>query len=89
MLVNTGSYTTPSSVTYFKKPTTVNWTYVVINKKAMYNPNASTVDFELHSSEESELVYKILKFAGVSMKREDIMKAGAGMEIAQIQQEKQ
>ena len=67
------------------KPT---WGYVVIKKKAMYNPG-STVDFELHPSEEGELVYKILKLAGVSMRRDDIMRAGQGLEISKVQQEKQ
>ena len=52
------------------------------------DPN-STTHFELHSSEETELVYKILKYAGVSMKREDVMRAGQGMESLQTQQEKQ
>ena len=50
---------------------------------------SKTTHFELHESEEIELVYKILKLAGVGMKREDIMGAGQGLEIAQIQQEKQ
>jgi hypothetical protein len=35
------------------------------------------------------LVYKILKFAGVSIKRDDIVRAGQGFEMSQIQQEKQ
>jgi hypothetical protein len=39
-------------------------------KSTLYDPNpAKTTDFELHPSEEPELVYKILKLAGVSMKR--------------------
>tara|TARA_R100000908_G_C3720387_1_gene123379 strand:- start:203 stop:871 length:669 start_codon:yes stop_codon:yes gene_type:complete len=80
--VTTGTYT------YVRKPTKPNWSYVVVNSKAMYD-NSQAVHFELHQSEESELVYKILKFAGVSMKKDDIMRAGQGMEAAQIQQEKQ
>ena len=40
-------------------------------------------------SEENELIYKILKFAGVAIRRDDIMKAGQGMEMSQVQQEKQ
>ena len=42
------------------------WGYVVVNNKALYNSNAST-NFDLHSSEESSLVNKILELAGVSM----------------------
>jgi len=73
---------------YIKKPITPKWSYVVVNGKAMYD-NSQVINFQLHQSEESELVYKILKFTGVSMRRDDIMKAGQGMEAAQIMQEKQ
>jgi hypothetical protein len=34
----------------------------------MYNSSAST-DFELHASEESELVYKILELAGIILNK--------------------
>ena len=54
----------------------------------MYD-STNVTNFELHPAEESELVYKILKFAGVSMKRDDIMKAGQGLDMAQLQLEKQ
>jgi hypothetical protein len=76
------------NLSYIKIPTKAVWDYFVVNEKALYNTNSS-VDFELHPSEESELVYKILKFAGVSMAKPDIMRAGQGMEMAQTQQEKQ
>jgi len=77
-------------INYIKKPSTPKWGYVVSQNSntALWNPGAST-DFELHPSEESELVYKILKLAGISMVRDDIMRAGQGMESVQIQQEKQ
>ena len=73
----------------FRAPRIVNWTYLLIGYKAMYDANLSTVDFELHPSEETELVYKILKFAGISMKALDIMRAGQIQEQSQVQQEKQ
>jgi len=83
-------FITPTGVFYFRRPTTVSWGYVVINEKALYDPNPQkTTNFELHPSEETELVYKILKFAGVAMQRADIMRAGQGMEMSQVQQEKQ
>jgi len=76
--------------TYIKKPTKPEWGYVVINDRAMYDGDTSvTTNFELHESEETELVYKILKLAGVSMKRQDLSTAGQGLESSQIQQEKQ
>ena len=90
---NSNLKTNPSggsrAVLFFVKPATVNWTYLLIGYKAMYDANPSTVHFELHPSEETELVYKILKFAGVSMKALDIMRAGQIQEQSQVQQEKQ
>jgi hypothetical protein len=79
---------------YIKVPRKASWGYVVINKKAMYDAagpsnGGSTVHFELHPMEETELVYKILKLAGLSMKRDDVAKGGQGLESLKIQQEKQ
>tara|TARA_R110002012_G_scaffold93226_1_gene226135 strand:+ start:137 stop:877 length:741 start_codon:yes stop_codon:yes gene_type:complete len=75
------------SVFYFKKPEKVNWTYVVVNKQAMYNANLSTQDFELHSSEENNLVNKILMLAGLANRQPDVMGAGQGMDMATKQQQ--
>jgi hypothetical protein len=85
-IINSDDYS--GGFTYIKHPSTPKWGYFVISGKALYNQGAAE-NFELHSSEETELVYKILKFAGVSMKREDISQSGQGLESLQIQQEKQ
>ena len=74
--------------TYTAIPAKPNWAYVVVNGKAMYD-SSNTINFELHPAEEGELIYKILKIAGVSMKRDDIMRAGQGLDMAQVQLEKQ
>ena len=79
---------TPTEISYVKKPVKAVWDYFVVNNKALYN-NTTSVQFELHPSEETELIYKILKFAGVAMKRDDIMRAAQNMEASQVQQEKQ
>ena len=77
-------------ILYIKRPSNVAWGYFVVGDKALYDPSATkTMNFELHQSEETELVYKILKFAGVAMKRDDIANAGKGLEASQITQEKQ
>ena len=79
---------TPSEISYVKKPAKAVWDYFVVNDKALYSVNSS-VDFELHPSEETELIYKILKFAGLAMKRDDLARGGQGLESLQVQQEKQ
>jgi len=73
---------------YIKKPTTPNWGYVVVNDKALYNSTTSQ-DFELHLSEESELVYRILAFAGIAIEKPQLTQVAAGLEQAKVQQEKQ
>jgi len=75
--------------TFVRLPARPTWGYVVVGTKALWDGGVNSTDFELHASEESELVYKILKFAGVSMKALDIMSAGQTQEQAQVQQEKQ
>ena len=66
------------------------WGYFVVGDKALYDSSPTkTTHFELHPSEESELVYKILKLAGLSIKRDDLAKGGQGLESMQVQQEKQ
>jgi len=69
-------------------PTVPRWGYVVISEKAMFDPTTTT-NFELHPTEETELVYKILKYAGISMDKEVISGAGQQMETTKVSQEKQ
>ncbi len=73
---------------YIAKPANVSWNYTEINGVAMYNSTNST-DFELHESEETELVFKILQLAGVSIESMDLYQVAAQEEIRNIQQEKQ
>jgi hypothetical protein len=75
---------TDMSISYTMRPPDVQWAYVVVNDKALYNDNIS-VDFQLHASEETELVYKILKLAGVNLKAQDVTQAGATLEQANKQ----
>ena len=72
---------------YVRKPLSVSWNYTEINGVAMYNSSNST-DFELHESEETELVFKILQLAGIAMESMDLYQVAAQEEIRNIQQEK-
>ena len=71
---------------YFINPSKVNWGYIVMNDQAMYNDTTS-VHFELHRSEETQLVNKILKLAGISIKQMDVTQAGQGMDVAITKQQ--
>ena len=75
---------------YIQRPRQVNWTYVVVSGKALYNANAGDAqDFDLHESEEQELVLKILTLAGFTLKDPNLLQLAAGEDTKNIQQEKQ
>tara|TARA_Y100001973_G_scaffold1378_3_gene1947 strand:- start:10247 stop:10924 length:678 start_codon:yes stop_codon:yes gene_type:complete len=74
--------------TYVERPSKPQWAYTVINGNAMYLPTNSR-DFTLHASEETELVYKILRLAGVAIQKQDIVQTAMGIDQLNIQQEKQ
>jgi hypothetical protein len=73
-------------IDYIRRPTQPNWTYIVVNKEALWN--GAGVDFELHPSEEKNLVTKILQYAGVSMKDFNLSQVAGQKEASTIQQEK-
>lgn len=72
---------------YVKQPTEAEWKYTVVNGEALYLATG-TVDFELHDSEETDLVIKILQLAGVSIKDPSIYQVGTAEEAKDVQQEK-
>ena len=86
----------PTSITsrvqcnFIAKPATVKWTYTVVVGKALYNASATDLqDFELHASEENNLILKILALAGVSIKDPSVYQIAAQEDNKNIQQEKQ
>ena len=85
------SYSTATvTCNYIAKPATVKWTYVVINNKAIHNSGANDlVNFELHESEENELVFKILGLAGVSIQDYNLTQVANTKEAATVSQQKQ
>tara|TARA_R110002020_G_scaffold29015_1_gene91864 strand:+ start:20 stop:820 length:801 start_codon:yes stop_codon:yes gene_type:complete len=76
-------------VSYIESPEKPNWTYQVVNQKPFFNDNVETEHFELHESDEQELVYRILALAGVSLNKPELTQVAAGLQGATVQQEKQ
>ena len=75
---------------YIARPAEVKWGYVIVNDQALYDSSTSaTTDFELHQSEETKLVIKILELAGVVIKKPELYQVGDKEEIETVQQEKQ
>ena len=82
-----GQITSGISVEVISKvPGLCYWGYNVINEEPVYNPSA-TVDFELHKSEQPDLVIKILKLAGVSMEDQQLYSAASAEDGLNTQQE--
>jgi hypothetical protein len=79
------------NISYIRKPLKPNWTYVISGESALFNEdvNAGFQNFELHSSEEGRLVYKILKLAGFTLKATELIQGASDLEQLQTQQEKQ
>jgi hypothetical protein len=75
---------------YITRPGRVEWAYVVVNGYAQYDGTTPpTEHFELHESEETNLVLKILQLSGIVMKDVGLYQVAAQEEMKDIQQEKQ
>ena len=71
---------------YIARPATVEWAYTTVLSEALYNTNTS-VNFQLHQSEESELVIKILELACITIKDPQLYPIAAQEEAQNVQQE--
>lgn len=70
---------------YIKTPTSVSWGYD--STTGLYDSGSST-NFELHESEETELVVKILAMAGIILKDPGLYQIGSTEDAKNVQQEK-
>ena len=70
-----------------KAPDKVTWGYVVVNGNALYDSTNST-NFELHPSEQSKLVYKVLSLAGINLKDQNLYQMANAEEQKDTNQQK-
>ena len=68
-------------VDYIRKPNNVVWAFDVGGLGQYQNVVANSVDFELHESEQSEVILKVLLYAGIVIRDPQIVQAAA----AQVQ----
>jgi len=89
LIVYPTTINTTIQCSYIKKPVEANWTYFEVNGTALYNASAADhQNYELHSSEETTLVNKILTYAGLVIKQADIIQVADAKENKKITQEK-
>ena len=75
------------TATYIRKPADADWAYQTVVGNALFESSNST-NFELHDSEEPNLVIKILLYAGLSIREGEIAQLADAKETKKIQQEK-
>ena len=76
---------TPSKfeVNWIRRPRKPKWTYIVVNAKPLYNSTAvDKQDFELHPSDQTDLIINILQLAGITIKDFNLAQAAAMEENA-------
>jgi len=77
------------NISYIRKPISPNWVGTSVAGQIIATPaNASYKNFELHPSEEHELVVKILAYAGVIIKAADVTQAAAAKDQQITQSER-
>lgn len=64
---------------YIRKPSDPHWGYTTVGGDPVYNSTNST-DFEISEEDETELVIKICKYAGLSIREADIVQVTAQQE---------
>jgi hypothetical protein len=83
----TANETAGVTCNYIKTPAEVKWGYDTTT--GLYDSDsAKTTHFELHASEETELVVKILALAGIVLKDPGLYQIGSAEEVKNVQQEK-
>ena len=78
---------TAVACTYIKKPAQVVWGYIEISDVAKYDSSTAT-DFELHESDETTVVYKILSYAGLVIKQPEVSQVAEQKDNLKVQKEK-
>lgn len=86
VIVNPASIINTVACNYVRPPVDPHWGYVTIAGDPVYNEDSST-DFELTKAYEPELVIRICRYAGLSIREADVVQAAAAMETEDFQKE--
>lgn len=73
--------------TYVRKPNEVEWSYTEVDGVPLYNANNS-INFELHESDETSLVIKILSYSGIIIRQLEVTEVAEAKENKTVTQEK-
>ena len=73
---------------YVRKPKIAKWGYNIVGENALWDPGKSE-NFQLHPSEENNLIVKILALAGIAIKDVNLYQIASQEDAKNTQQEKQ
>tara|TARA_R110000772_G_scaffold125211_5_gene231883 strand:+ start:1014 stop:1697 length:684 start_codon:yes stop_codon:yes gene_type:complete len=68
-------------------PPRISWAYEDVNGSALYNATSS-VNFDLHESDETTIVYKVLSYAGLIIKQPEVSQIAEQKDTIKVQKEK-
>lgn len=71
---------------YYRKPVDPNWSYNTINGDPVYNATNST-DFEVSAEDEVDLIIKICKYAGLSIREAEVVAVAEKQEQVEFTKE--
>jgi len=67
---------------YIRKPKTPKWTFIEVGGNPVYNPSANDFqDIELHPSDETRLIIKILGYCGVTLRDQQVIETAYNREV--------
>tara|TARA_R110001592_G_scaffold227101_1_gene483292 strand:+ start:163 stop:843 length:681 start_codon:yes stop_codon:yes gene_type:complete len=72
---------------YIRKPVEAKWGYNIIGGNALYDATISE-DFQLHASEEQNLITKILALAGITLNKPGLVQIAENSDVKNIQLKK-
>ena len=80
LTVSPSTITEDISVRYIRKPKAPKWTYQLVGGNELFDPtNTSYQDFELHESEFTNILMRVLSRFGITLREADIVKAAEAM----------
>lgn len=75
---------------YLRNPLIPKWTYTIVGDVELFNPSAGDfVDIDMHTSEEENIIRRVLLKFGINLKEQDIQQVMAQHELLETQQENQ
>jgi len=88
LLVYPTSIISGITVDYIRKPLSPLWNFTLGTNNSYLYSSSTSLDFELHDAEQTELILKILLYAGVVIKSPEIVQVAA-QQVAQENQNQQ